>query len=188
VIGSAVQVTQDPKIVERASAIVLPGVGAFADAMKVLRDNQLDEAIRRGVSNGAAILGICLGVQLLMQTSHEFGVHEGLALIDGSVERLPADRPGTRVPNIGWCKTNWNERASLRPGKTEEDNPYYYYVHGYHVLPADPECTVATTDFGGLPVVVAVESDRIMGVQFHPEKSQSAGLRLLEQFSLGVLA
>ena len=187
IVGSSVQVTRDPRIVERSSAIVLPGVGAFGDAMKVLRKNRLDGAIRRGAANGASILGICLGVQLLMQTSNEFGLHEGLALIDGSVERLPLDLPGTRVPNIGWRKTNWSERASLGPGETEEEIPYYYYVHGYHVLPSDPKCIVATTDFGGSPIVVAVESGRTLGVQFHPEKSQSDGLRLLERFSTGIL-
>ena len=183
VVGSDVHVTRDPRVVERAFAIVLPGVGAFGDAMQVLRDNGLAEAIQRASSNGASVLGICLGLQLLMETSNEFGSHEGLALIRGGVERLPDERPGTRVPNIGWRRTRWCEGAALGPEDLDRDEPYYYYVHGYHVVPADRECAVATTDFGGLPVVVAVESGRIMGVQFHPEKSQSAGLRLLERFS-----
>jgi glutamine amidotransferase len=188
VVGSAVHVTRDPEVVERASAIVLPGVGAFGDAIQVLRNNGLADAIQRATFNGASVLGICLGLQLLMETSDEFGSHEGLALIGGSAERLPDGRPGTRVPNIGWRRTRWSGSATLGPEGLDGDDPYYYYVHGYHVVPTDRQCTVATTDFGGLPVVVAVQSGRIMGVQFHPEKSQSAGLRLLDRFSRMVSA
>lgn len=166
------------KLVARAGAIVLPGVGAFGAAMAELHAQDLVAPIRKAAQDGRIVFGVCLGMQLLADTSEEHGLHDGLGLVPGRVVRLPSGA-GERVPNIGWCDV-----VPTRPGKLlrEPGGRCFYHVHSYHLLPANPDCIAATTTFGGHEVVVAVEQGNVLGVQFHPEKSQDDGLSLLASF------
>ena len=157
--------------------LVLPGVGAFGRAMQALTRRGLRMPLADAVAAGTPLLGICLGLQLLFERSEEHGVHGGLALLRGEVRRLPST---VKVPHIGW-----NELQIARPGRLLDgvpDREYFYFVQSYHVRPADDECVTGTTDYG-LRFAAAVEADNVFGVQFHPEKSQGAGLRILENFA-----
>jgi glutamine amidotransferase len=176
-VGADVEVTAEAAVVERARALVLPGVGAFRDGMAALERRGLVEPIRRHVlERRRPILGICLGMQLLAEASEEHGQRAGLGLVRGRAARLQA--PGLRVPNIGWCDvraTGGSPFARALDGRT------FYFAHSYHV-----ECDVAaaTLDYGG-PVAAALEDGPVRGVQFHPEKSQDAGLDVLAAFAAG---
>jgi glutamine amidotransferase len=165
--------------VEAAEAVLLPGVGAFGDGMASLRAQGLVEPIRRAAARGVPVFGICLGMQLLAGESEEFGKHEGLGLIPGRVRRLQADQPGFRVPNIGWCDVTPTRPSPLFPrgaGAT------FYHVHSYYFETADPAAVAATIEFSGRPVAIALHRDNLLGVQFHPEKSQDDGLAVLAAF------
>jgi glutamine amidotransferase len=162
-----------------ASAILLPGVGAFGDGMASLRSQGLVDPIRAAAALGTPVFGICLGMQLLAQTSAEHGTHEGLGLIRGHVVKLNPTRPGFRVPNIGWCDVTPSRKGVLfpdgRPG-------CFYHVHSFHLRTDDPTDVAASMQYSGEAVTCAVERGNVMGVQFHPEKSQDDGLRLLDGF------
>lgn len=178
-VGVADYVFADPDNVASAEAVILPGVGAFGDGMASLQAQGLIEPIRVAARSGTPIFGICLGMQLLATTSGEFGDHEGLGLVPGRVERLQVNAPGYRVPNIGWCDV-----VPTRPGVLFPDGEEgcFYHVHSFHVVPDDPAACAATADFGGQAITVAVESGQLFGVQFHTEKSQDDGLRVLANF------
>ncbi|KQM33138.1 imidazole glycerol phosphate synthase subunit HisH [Sphingomonas sp. Leaf10] len=166
-------ITADPEAVRRADRIVLPGVGAFAACMNGLRAIPgMVEAMReRALDGGVPFLGVCVGMQLLATTGEEFGVHAGLGWIHGSVRRLPA-APGVTVPHMGWNDVVPNvEHPLLVPGEA-------YFLHSYAF---DGDQVLATTDHGG-PVTAAIGRDNLLGVQFHPEKSQRYGIALLERF------
>jgi glutamine amidotransferase len=164
-----------------ARAILLPGVGAFGDAMASLRAQGLVEPIRRASARGTPVFGICLGMQLLAEESEEFGRHEGLGLLPGRVRKLEADRAGFRVPNIGWCDVTPKKSTHLlSQGGT------FYHVHSFHFEPRDPAAVAATIEFSGRAVAVAIEHGNLYGVQFHPEKSQDDGLRVLAAFFEGL--
>ncbi|HEY0833522.1 MAG TPA: imidazole glycerol phosphate synthase subunit HisH, partial [Azospirillum sp.] len=157
-----------------------PGVGAFGDGMAALREKGLAEPLRRAAAAGTPLLGICLGMQLLAEESEEHGRHQGLGLIAGRAVRLTADQPGFRVPNMGWCDV-----AATRPGVLFPDGYHptsFYFVHSFHVECRDPADVAATIDFSGRPVAAALEAGNVYGAQFHPEKSQDAGLGLLANF------
>jgi glutamine amidotransferase len=176
-------VTSDPDALARADAVALPGVGAFADAMNALRAKGLDAALRDAIEGGRPYLGLCLGLQLLFDESEEHERCAGLALFRGRVERFPSsDAAGRalRVPHIGWNSVRWTgaHPVSARLGAEE----HYYFVHSYRVLPADPKLAVGCTDYGG-PFAAAVARDNVFAVQFHPEKSQDAGRRVLDAFA-----
>ena len=179
---AAIAVGADPREVARADRIVLPGVGAFADCMAGLRAVPgLLEALSRAVKvEGRPFLGICVGMELLATCGFEHGVHQGLGWIAGEVRRIEPADPTLKVPHMGW-----NDLAPLRG-----DHPllagipagaHAYFVHSYHFVPASPESVLATTDYGGALVAI-VGQDNVAGTQFHPEKSQSAGLRLIANF------
>ena len=168
--------------VAEARAILLPGVGAFGDAMASLRAQGLVEPIRRAAARGTAVFGICLGMQLLAEESEEFGRHEGLGLLPGRVRKLETDRAGFRVPNIGWCDVTPKKSSRLLP----HGGGTFYHVHSFHFEPRDPAAVAATIDFSGRAVAVAVEHNNLCGVQFHPEKSQDDGLRVLAAFFEGL--
>ncbi|WP_448582281.1 imidazole glycerol phosphate synthase subunit HisH [Thermaurantiacus sp.] len=171
-----VTITADPEIVRRADRIVLPGVGTFGQCIGAIRACPgLEEALGEAVlGRGRPFLGICVGMQLLASLGHEFGVHAGLGWIAGEVRRLePADR-ALRIPHMGW-----NEVAILRPGLVEAG--YAYFVHSYGFHAADASDVLAITDHGG-PVTAAIARGPILGVQFHPEKSQAWGLAFLGRF------
>ena len=152
---------------EGASAVILPGVGAFGDGMAALRGQGLVEPLRRHATAGRPLLGICLGMQLLADSSEEHGLHEGLGIVPGRVVRLAPSDSSLPVPNIGWCDVS--------------DEEAYYFAHGYHLVPDDPADIAGVFDYGG-PVAAIVRRGSVTGVQFHPEKSQDAGLEMLERF------
>jgi glutamine amidotransferase len=178
-LGSPPALLRDAQAVARAHAIVLPGVGAFGDGMAALRAKGMVGPLREAARAGTPILGFCLGMQLLADGSEEYGDHEGLGLIPGRVVRLkPA--PGERVPNIGWCDVVPREGARLFHD-VREGTPFYF-VHSYHLQCADLGYVAATIAFGSGLVTVAVEHGNIFGLQCHPEKSQDAGLAVLDAF------
>jgi len=157
--------------------LVLPGVGAFGDAMENLRRSGMDAAIRDAVSAGTPLLGLCLGLQLLFTRSEEFGNHEGLNLIPGNVRKFEV--PGLRVPHIGWNQLEDIHPSPLLEGVSE--GSYFYFVHSFYVDPVDPADVICRTDYGQRFCSVAGRN-KVFGAQFHPEKSQDNGKRLLRNF------
>lgn len=185
--GLAVDVTSDAAAVARADAVVLPGVGAFRDARAQLAAKHLDEAVRGAIAAGRPYLGLCLGLQFLFEEAEEHGSSRGLGLLRGRVVRFPergADGARLLVPHIGWNEVRWARAGAgahpMLAALPERD--HYYFVHSYHALPADADTVVGWTDYGG-PFAAAVATERIFAVQFHPEKSQNAGRRLLDAFA-----
>jgi glutamine amidotransferase len=168
----------DPAGILAADRVVIPGVGAFRDAIAVLRERGLAQALRDVAASGRPVLGVCLGMQLLASRSSEFGEHTGLDLIPGSVERI-ATEPGLRIPHVGWndleVRTPDALLASLGP------EPTFYFVHSYEFQPDDAAAVTAVTDYGR-PVTACVGAGNVFGVQFHPEKSGEDGLTLLKAF------
>ncbi len=184
--GLSPDVTQDPAVIDRADAVVLPGAGAFRDAAERLAAKGLDDALRRAIGDGKPYLGLCLGLQLLFDEGREHGVTKGLGVLRGVVERFPPATPsGERllVPHIGWNEVRYRGAHPILDRLPPRD--VYYFVHSYRVLPEDPACVVGVTDHGET-FVSAVASERIFAVQFHPEKSQAAGKRLLDAFAAWV--
>jgi imidazole glycerol-phosphate synthase subunit HisH len=171
-LGTPAAITSDPSAVADADRLVLPGVGAFGDAMRELHGRGLVEPIVAHLQADRPFLGICMGLQLLFETGLEGGWHAGLGVLPGRVVRfdLPA---GLKVPHMGWNAVTW--QGDWQPGKPGE---YFYFVHAYHALPSDASLVAATADYGG-PVCAAVRRGRLFATQFHPEKSQAAGLKLL---------
>jgi len=175
-VGFEAIVTDDPSVVRRADAIVLPGVGAFGAAMERLRRSGLAEETIRAIEKGKPYLGICLGLQLLLSESEEGGRFEGMDLIKGRVVRFQTD---LKVPHMGW-----NQVKILKPNpllKGIPDNSYFYFVHSYYVLPDDKSLVAGTTEYG-VEFTSMVWRDNLFAVQFHPEKSQRLGLRILKNF------
>ena len=176
-IGAEPRITSDADRIAQADGLILPGVGAFPRAMARIREIGLDRAIGDAVARGVPLLGICLGLQLLFESSTEQGGADGLGLLEGKVVEVPAG--GRKVPHIGWAPVHW-EAASpliegLRPGEP------FYFVHSFVADPS-PDELIGTTGYGGRFACVAGRGS-VFGVQFHPEKSSRAGLRLLENFS-----
>lgn len=186
-VRAPVQVVREAEALARAPAIILPGVGAFGDGMAGLRSRGLVAPLREAARAGKPILGICLGMQLLVDESEEHGRHEGLGLLPGRVRRLVANQPSFRVPNMGWCDVAVPRPGVLFPDRDRRES--FYFVHSYFVDTA-PENVTATIEFSGRSVLAALEAGNICGVQFHPEKSQDAGLDLLARWvaRLGVVA
>jgi imidazole glycerol-phosphate synthase subunit HisH len=177
--GGTARVTEDPADLESATRIVLPGVGAFAEAMARLRARRLDDALSEQViGHGIPFLGICLGMQLLATRGTEVRETAGLGFIDGDVGLLE-DRPGERIPHIGWNDVEPTGDSPLFQGIAHDRD--YYFVHSYVLRPSRPEDVAAVTPYGG-GFVSAVRRDNVFGVQFHPEKSQQAGFAILRNF------
>jgi glutamine amidotransferase len=174
-VGAAVELTSDHARVRDADAVVLPGVGAFPKAMEAVRRLGLDELVRERHEAGVPILGICLGMQLLFESSTELGGATGIGLLRGTVE--PLDAAGLKIPQIGWNEVAWREGSVLGVGERSA----MYHVHSFAVKPADPEVIAGTATYGN-EFVSAVEQDNLFGVQFHPEKSSRDGLHLLRNF------
>ena len=181
--GGQARIVSTPHELLSADKVILPGVAAFAGAMDHLRGRGLDEAIRRAVADGRPYLGFCLGLQLLFDVSYEYGEHRGLGILPGKIVRfafdaLPAEGR-LRVPHIGWNQV-WKARpCPMLDGI--EDGRFFYFDHSYHVVPDDPGIVAATTDYG-IDFVSAVAGRRVFATQFHPEKSQAAGLQILRNF------
>jgi len=176
--GANVKVSDSPKDLKEAKGIVLPGVGAFKDAVRNLKEKSLWEGIVEEVKRGKPFLGICLGLQLLFEKSYEFGETEGFGFIKGEVVRfsLPEE---FKIPHMGWNQVYKKKESSLLDGIGEGE--FFYFVHSYFVKPKEESSVLTTTDYG-IEFTSAVERENVFGVQFHPEKSQRAGLKLLENF------
>ncbi len=177
-VGSSAEITSDPERIRRASKVVLPGVGAFADAMAELRRTGLGEAFREAVRQGKPCLGVCLGLQLLFDVSFEDGEYAGLGLIPGRVVRF-SPRPGLKVPHMGWNTLRIRRPAPLLAGL--EDSSSVYFVHSYYAQPEDPEVVAAQADYPD-PFAAVVWRDNLTACQFHPEKSQAVGLAMYANF------
>lgn len=175
-VGVECVVTADPGFLDRARGVVLPGVGAFGDAMANLRAAGLDRAIQRVVRAGKPFLGICLGQQLLFEASEEWGYTKGLDIFSGRVCRLP---DGLKVPHMGWNQIEIKQPNPLLEGIPDLSS--FYFVHSYVVQPSQAELILAQTEYG-MSFASVVGRDRVFGIQFHPEKSSVLGLKILENF------
>jgi glutamine amidotransferase len=179
-VGARAEIISTPEQIDRAEKIVLPGVGAFQDAVATLRDKHLADPIIRHIEKGKPFLGICLGLQMLFEVGYEDGEHRGLGVLKGKCIRFDVDqRLGLKVPHMGW-----NQLDIRRPAPIFRDLPEgcgVYFVHGYHVVPADPNVIATTTDYGG-PFVSSIWRENVFATQFHPEKSQKVGLQILSNF------
>lgn len=181
-VGFAAPISSDPDAVLKADRIILPGVGAFSDAIKCLHEKNLAEPIRQCIRRGTPFLGICLGLQLLFDESFEDGRHQGLGVLRGTVERFnphPPGKPHLKVPHIGWNRIAIRRSAPLLDGVP--DGSHMYFVHSYYVKPADASVISTETDYG-VCFVSMVWKDNLFATQFHPEKSQTCGLRILTNF------
>jgi imidazole glycerol-phosphate synthase subunit HisH len=173
-------VTRDEKILRDAEKLVLLGVGAFGYAMQSLKSFGFDELVIEAAQAGKPILGLCVGLQMMFEEGHEFGVHQGLGLMKGKCVKFADD---LRVPHIGWNQVGIQPDFQAQPiFKDLPDQSFFYFVHSYYVQPADASCVYGTTDYG-LEYASICGRDNIVGVQFHPEKSQTAGLKLLKNFA-----
>ena len=178
-VGHSATITSDPAVLADAGKIVLPGVGAFRDAIAALRERKLVEPTRAAVAAGKPFLGICLGLQLLFDKSFEDGEHEGLGIVPGEVVRfrVPSEY---KVPHMGWNQVQFRRRPPIFNGIDE--GTHFYFVHSYYVVPKDRSVIATQTDYAQ-PFCSSIWRDRLFAVQFHPEKSQAAGLRLLKNFA-----
>lgn len=177
-VGASAQVTRSRKAIDGASAIVLPGVGAFQDCMENLDRFGLIEPLLRSIEGGKPYLGICLGLQILFSESEEFGSHRGLGLIPGKVVRFNLDRR-YKVPHMGWNTVEIVKEFPLLEGIRTGD--FFYFVHSYFVVPEEEGVIATVTDYGK-PFVSSISKENIFATQFHPEKSQKKGLQILRNF------
>jgi glutamine amidotransferase len=177
-VGVRARVTGDVDAIRDAEKLVLPGVGAFGKCANQLRESGLDKLVLEAAEQGKPVLGLCVGLQLMFDEGHEFGVHKGLGLMRGRVVRFPEGGP--HVPQIGWNQIEKVKQHPLLEGI--EDRSYFYFVHSYYVQAEDTEDVLAVTEYGiRYPCICARGS--VCGVQFHPEKSQQVGLHLLANFA-----
>ena len=177
-LGEEVVLTRDANQILAADGVILPGVGAFGDAMGKLRSYGLVEVIRQCVAQNTPFLGICLGLQLLFESSEESPGVEGLHVLDGKILRLP-DTPELKIPHIGWNDLHFPNKGRLFEGIAEQ--PYVYFVHSYYLQAADEAIVTATTEYG-TRIHASVEKGNVFACQFHPEKSSTVGLQILENF------
>lgn len=174
-LGYEVITTDQPELILSADAVILPGVGAYGDAMKHLNETGLGEIAKQYAASGKPMLGICLGMQLLFEESEEFGVHQGLGLLQGKVVKFQGD---FKIPHMGWNKLEFLQPSPLL---TSLEEGHVYFVHSYHVLVEHKENLLATGDYYG-PVTAIVAKGNVYGMQFHPEKSGTLGMELLRNF------
>jgi glutamine amidotransferase len=177
-----VVITSDEAVIRDAQGVILPGVGAFEACINNLRAAQLEDVVLETVDRNTPLLGICVGMQILFTEGEEMGLHRGLGILPGRVVRFPAD---LKVPHIGWnqihpVKTGGNEAVPLLDGI--KDGDFAYFVHSYYPIPEEQDQILATTDYG-IEFASVVGTGRLFGIQFHPEKSQDVGLRILRNFA-----
>jgi imidazole glycerol-phosphate synthase subunit HisH len=184
-VGVPVQVSADPEVIARADGVVFPGVGAFRDCMHNLQARGLEPVLRDVIGVGRPLLAICVGMQVLLTDSEEFGLSPGLGIIEGHVRRFPeahaAQTPRLKVPHMGWNQLRIRRSCPLLEGIP--DGAFTYFVHSYYAVPATPDVVVASTEYG-LDFAAVLWRDNLYATQFHPEKSQTYGLRLLRNFAL----
>lgn len=179
-IGARCVVTGEEKIIESADGIILPGVGAFADAMQKLTDTGLVPVLQRQAAGGKPLLGICLGMQLLFDESFEYGKHKGLGFVKGSVSPIADDlTQPLKIPHMGWNSLDFKKQSPLF--KYINDGEYVYFVHSYYAKNCG-DSVIATANYG-IDMTVAVQNKNVFGTQFHPEKSGDAGLKILAAFA-----
>lgn len=177
-VGAEPVVTRDASVILQADKVILPGVGAFGEAMEKLNSFGLVDTIYKVVEKGTPLLGICLGLQLLFEYSEEKEGCKGLSILKGGVKRIP-DAPGLKVPHMGWNSLAVKESAKLFQNLPAD--PYVYFVHSYYLQAEDPEVVAATAEYG-VTVHASVEKDNVFACQFHPEKSGEIGLTILKNF------
>jgi glutamine amidotransferase len=175
-VGLTARIMADPAQVPKADGVVLPGVGAFADAMQNLRSTGMEAAVLATVERGIPLMGICVGMQLLFDESEEDGLHKGLGLVAGRVVRFPA---GRKVPHMGWNQLRKVGNSPLLKGIP--DLSYFYFVHSYYCAPEQADVSIGFCDYG-VDFACAIHKENIWGLQFHPEKSSAMGLRILSNF------
>lgn len=175
--GIEAVVTNDEETLYRAERLVLPGVGAFAACMDGLRQRGFDRLVTDAAAAGKPILGLCVGLQMMFEESHEFGIHPGLGLMPGRVVRFPE---GLHIPHIGWNQVHLKQPHPVF--RNLPDHSFFYFVHSFYVEPDDSSCVIGETDYG-IRYASVCSYGSVIGVQFHPEKSQTAGLDLLRNFA-----
>ena len=177
-IGAESKITNNKDEINAASHIILPGVGSFADAMSCIRERGLEETIKKSANGSKHFLGICLGLQLLFESSEESPGVKGLGVFKGDIVTIPKDN-GLKVPHIGWNSVKLNQTNGIFEGIKDES--YFYFVHSYYLKNADEDIVAGTTEYG-VPIQCAVQNGRVCATQFHPEKSSEVGLALLKNF------
>jgi glutamine amidotransferase len=175
-VGVDARVVREPQAVDDADAVVLPGVGAFRDCIRNLAQTSMTESIMRSIQKGKPYLGICLGLQVLFTESEEFGIYKGLDVFKGKVVRFQID---LKVPHMGWNNVKILRRTPIFDGI--QDDSFFYFVHSYYVAPDETAVVSTTTDYG-ITFTSMIWKDNIFATQFHPEKSQESGLRILKNF------
>jgi glutamine amidotransferase len=182
-VGINSEISTDKMKIDNADAIILPGVGAYADAMQKLNELNIAQSIIDFASSGRPFLGICLGMQLMMTYSEEFGINKGLNIIPGKVLKFPIETNSSsnfKIPQIQWNKIRINKNKSIFNGIM--DLEYMYFLHSYYVMPEDQEVIASATEYCGIEYCSAIQKNNIMAVQFHPEKSTKQGLQILDNF------
>ncbi len=174
-LGMEAVITEDIAVIQKADKIILPGVGAFKDAMETIRQKEIDKILLETVAQKKPLLGICLGMQMFFEKSYEYGEHKGLGILQGEIKRLPE---GIKIPHMGWNSLNIKKEFPLFEGLPSE--PYVYFVHSYY-LQTEADIVSATTYYGK-EIQIAAQKDKIFALQFHPEKSGEIGLKILENF------
>lgn len=184
-VGVTAEITRDVAVIGRARGVVLPGVGAFGACMENLRTYGLVDVVRQVIERGTPFLGICLGLQLLFDESEEFGPVQGLGVLRGRCVRFrDRDEPDFRVPHMGWNRIQKRQQPPALAGI--DDGSFVYFVHSYYVEPRDPGLIATVTEYGG-EFVSSIARDNLFACQFHPEKSQQIGLKILENFGARVV-
>ena len=178
-VGATPHVTDSPKEIDRADAVVLPGVGSFDPAVQHLRSRGLAEPIKAAIASGKPFLGICLGLQILFESSEE-GTEPGLGIVAGTVRRFHSE-PGLTIPHMGWNQLHFNQ-PDIPLWQSLSGNNWVYFVHSYYVDPVDSRVCAASTTHGTQTVTAAIAQGNLMAVQFHPEKSSATGLQILSNF------
>lgn len=179
-LGVSSVLESDPKSLKNYNKVILPGVGAFGDAMSRLKNTGMDKAVKDFANSGKALLGVCLGLHLLFAKGYEFGEHEGLGILDGEVVRFDESRfsEALKVPHMGWNACKFSKKTAINAGLKESE--YFYFVHSYHAK-CDESVVLATTNYG-YDFVSAVAYENIYAFQPHPEKSHNVGLKILKNF------
>lgn len=180
-VGFDSEIVSTPDAIERADRIVLPGVGAFADAVVTIREKHFDAPLRAHIQKDKPFLGICLGLQMLFDVGYEDGTHQGMGIVKGKCVRFEVDRTqGLKVPHMGWNQLVFRQPSPLFAELPAGAN--VYFVHSYHVVPDDASVIASTTDYGG-EFVSSIRRSNLFATQFHPEKSQTVGLQILKNFA-----
>ena len=174
-LGNKAVITQQPSEIQKADKVVLPGVGAFRDAMQTIKQKGIDKVLYDVVEQKKPLLGICLGMQMFLEKSYEYGEHKGLGILQGEIVKLPEN---VKIPHMGWNSLNIKKKSPLFEGLSEE--PYVYFVHSYH-LNTEADIVSATTYYGK-EIQVAAQKENVFALQFHPEKSGDVGLNILQNF------